>query len=206
MSGAPIWAADRPDGAALAAAGWSEADLTWEIIQVTAAETWAAGEEAEADELWHAGLEVAREHFAGSDPRLATSLANQAAALRRAGDGEAAEALFAEAVAVWDTAGPWIAALKPEVRARSSLFHLRLQARHKGGYNRFSREKYEKLAAEGRGAIVALRDGVVGAQSGRAQHGLERWRRERPPGYGDQRLLLAAALLVAEEASSFERS
>ena len=54
-------------------AGWSNAELIWEQIQETAAEAQATGDpENQASALWAGALEVAREHFAPDDPRLAT--------------------------------------------------------------------------------------------------------------------------------------
>jgi hypothetical protein len=190
MSGAPTSADDLPDAAALAAAGWSEAELTWEHVQVAAAEVLAQGKTGEAASLWQSGLELARETFGEDDPRLAASLANRAVGLRLEGDDAAAAALLGEALEVWDRAGPWIEALKPERRARSSLYHLRVETKYKGGYERHSRERYRKLAEEGRARTGALRDAA-----GAPQADLERWRRNRPAGYDDARKLLAAVVL-----------
>ncbi len=193
MSGAPTSAGDPPDAAALAAASWSDEELTWEHIQVAAAEVLAEGKVDEAADFWKTGLELARETFAGNDPRLAASLANHAAGLR-ANDAAAATALLNEALQVWDQAGPWLEALKPERRARSSLFHLRMETKYKGGYAHQSQERYRKLAAEGRARLQARAE-----NPGRPQVDLERWRRERPAGYSDARKLLAAVVLLAGE-------
>lgn len=179
-----------PDSEALARAGWTEEDLTWEQIQVAAAEALAEGDTATATELWDAGLGLARDAFGDKDPRLAASLANSAAARRLAGQDEAAAALVEEALAIWDRAEPWIAALKPERRSRSSLFHLRLESKHPGGYEHHSQARYCELAAQGRARSEAL-----GAGTARPKIDLDRWRRERPAGYTDGRKLLAAVLL-----------
>ena len=183
---------DRPDVAALAAAGWCEADLTWEIIQATAAE---AGR-AEAAELWEAGLRLARESFEADDPRLASSLANVAVGRRRAGDQASFVALIEQALGVWAACGDWVAALRPEVRARSSLYHLRLLSRYPGGYDHISHARYEALVARGQAATKALRDGDAPPDDGFA-----RWREECPAGYSDARTLMAAALLIAGDGS-----
>ncbi len=150
------------------------------------------GASFEAAALWAEALRLARENFAGNDPRLAASLANQAQALRRAGREEAARALFEEALLVWDASGPWVAALAPERRARSSTFHPRLEAKHPGGYAHHSRARHQALAAEGRAALLAVRDGREGEDDG-----LARWHKERPEGFTDGRKLLAAVLLIA---------
>ena len=195
MSGAPTSGADPRERAALIRAGWREAELAWERCQESAGDLNAGGNFEAAATLWAKGLRLARENFAGNDPRLAASLANQAYASRRAGREEAARALFDEALLAWDASGPWVAALAPERRARSSTFHLRLEAKHPGGYERHSRERTQALAAEGRAALLALRDGREGDDER-----LARWQRERPEGYSDARKLMAAVLLIAPEA------
>jgi tetratricopeptide (TPR) repeat protein len=192
MSGAPTSAVDPRALEALIRAGWSETDLAWETRQAEAAEHDASGRHDEAAALWAEGLRLARATFAGNDPRLAASLANQAQALRRAGRDQAARALFEEALLAWDASGPWLAALAPERRARSSTFHLRLEAKHPGGYAHHSRERYETLAADGRAALLALRD-----QQPPLFDGPARWAKERPEGYTDARKIMAAVLLVA---------
>ena len=142
--------------------------------------------------MWAKALSLAREHFTDNDPRLATSLANHAHALRQAGDEVAARRLFEDALRVWDGSGPWVAALKPERRARSSTFHLRLEAKHPGGYDGHSQERFRSLASDGRTALRAL---SVGA--GPAFDGLARWHGEQPDGFTDGRKLLAAVCLIA---------
>ena len=198
MSDAPTSGGDRPDSAlpdaeALARAGWREEELTWEQVQEAAAEALMAGDWRQASSLWAFGLDLARVSFEASDPRLATSLANKAVALRRDGKKAAAAALFDEALAVWACSGPWVLALAPERRARSSTFHLRLERRHQGGYDRHARARYTALAEEGQSDTKALKAG------GQAPRGaLKRWQKERPAGYVDARKLLAAVLLLAD--------
>ena len=194
MSGAPTSAVEADELEALIRAGWAEAELAWERCQESAGDLNAGGNFEGAAVFWAEALRLARENFAGDDPRLAASLANQAQALRRAGRDQAARALFEEAFVVWDASGPWLAALAPERRARSSTFHLRLEAKHPGGYAHHSRERYEALAAEGRAALLALRDGREGDDDR-----LARWHRERPEGYTDARKLLAAVCLIAPD-------
>ncbi len=178
---------------ALERAGWSNAELIWEQIQETAAEAQATGDPNQASELWAGALEVAREHFAPDDPRLASSLLNCALDKRRAGDSLAARALLDEAKAVWSRTDAWIDALRPERRARSSTFHLRLQAKHRGAYDRFSKERYAALRQEAQ-AFVQACDAEKASKSDR----LARWHRERPAGFTDMRKLLGAVLLLAD--------
>ncbi len=196
MSGGPTSADDAPGAEALARAGWRDEDLTWEHIQEAAAEALAEGKWDEAAAFWETGLELAREAFEDDDPRLAASLANRAVAARRGGEAAAAAALFDEALAVWARSGPWLEALEPERRARSSLFHLRMERKHPGGYDHHSLARYRALAEEGRAATRALEDGAAPPPGG-----LARWRRERPPGFTDLRKLLAAVALLAHPAA-----
>ncbi|MEX0923020.1 MAG: hypothetical protein WD489_07165 [Rhodovibrionaceae bacterium] len=165
------------DPRSLLAAGWTQDDLRWENLQYNG----APDDRVEA-------LRLARGHFTAQDPRLACSLVNHAAALPK--DDPARAALLREAQAVWRGCGPWLEALKPEWRARSSTYHLRMEAKYPGGYDRFSEEKYAKLAAEGLQAADAHAAGKAWPDQ------RERWNRERPAGFNDLRKLLAAVLLT----------
>ena len=180
------------DRSALERAGWTNDELIWEQIQATAAERELAGDHAEAAALWKGALEVAREHFSDNDLRLATSLANFAVAQRRVGNTGAAKGLFEKALAVWDASEPWVSRLKPELRARSSTFHLRLERKHRGGYNQFARERYTSLVSEGRARLTARSEKRTCEETL-----LARWKTERPRGLTDSRKLLAAVLLLA---------
>ena len=175
-------------------AGWTNAEVIWEQIPETAAERERAGDYAEASELWRGALDLAREHLSPADLRMAASVANVAVAERRTGDAGAAKRLFEEALALWDAGDRWVQSLKPATSARSSTFHLRLRAKHPGGYDRFPRERCRMLAAEGRAILAARRDGLRD-KSPR----LDRWRRERPDGFDDWRKLLGAVLLIASD-------
>ena len=177
--------------------GWANAEVIWEQIQKTAAESERKGDYVEAAELWRGGLDLAREHLAPDDLRLAASVASVAVAERRTGDAATSKRMFEEALALWDAGGTWIELLKPTPSARSSTFHLRLQAKHPGGYDRFPRERFRSLATEGRAVIAARRAGRPD-ESDR----FERWRRERPDGFDDWRKLLGAVLLIASDSAA----
>ena len=179
---------------ALERAGWTNAEVIWEQIQEAAAERERAGDPGEAVELWRGAFEVAREHLQPGDLRLATSVANVGVAARRAGDPADAVRRLDEALRIWDEGDAWIEALVPIARARSSTFHLRLESKHPGAYDRFPRERYRALAEEGRAVLADRRDGRPDACDR-----LERWRLERPAGFNDWRRLLGAVLLVAAD-------
>ena len=181
-------------------AGWTNAEVIWEQIQEAAAECERADDYAEASELWRGALDLAREHLPSGDLRVAASVANIAVAERRTGDPATAKRNLDKALALWDAGEPWVESLKPVAVARSSTFHLRLQAKHPGGYDRFPRERYRTLAMEGRAVLAARRDGLPD-KSDR----LDRWRRERPNGFNDWRKLLGAVLLIAADAGDGEK-
>lgn len=177
---------------AAVAAGWSEAEVTWELKQESAAALAAEGGYDEAAPLWAEALYLAQMNFAKDDPRLATSLANHAFALRRRGDEKSARELFEQSQRVWGSSALWIDALNIESKARSSLFHLRLEVLHRDAYTKTARTRLHRFAAEARAAVAALADGTTPEKSG-----FSRWKGEKPPTYSDSRKLMAAALLVA---------
>lgn len=192
MSDAPTLEVEARSLEVLERSGWSNAELIWEQIQETAAECNAAGDVDEAAELWNGALGVAEQYFDHNDPRLATSFANHAVALRRAGDTKLAQSLFQRAVEIWSNIDAWVQGLRPEHQARSSTFHLRLQTKHPGDYDRFSLQRYQVLVEEGRAALQCLVEGETGDLVGYA-----RWRSEKPHRFTDSRKLLAAVLLLA---------
>ena len=192
MSGAPISGADLPDPRALLSKGWRAEELEWEAIGEAAAKANASGDREEAAKAWSEGLRLARRIFAGNDPRLACSLTNHALGLRRNGQDELADQLLSEALLVWDASGPWVEALKPEVRAKSSLYHFRLETRYPGQYDHFSQERYRDLAQAGRQAIKEHKI--------RADASSDRWtawQSKKPDGFSDLRKLMAAVFLIA---------
>lgn len=192
MSGAPTSGDEGPDPLALLGAGWTPEELAWEQAQERAADAAEAGCHEAAVDAWAEALRLARANFATGDPRLAASLTNQSAGLIFKGEDQAATSLLREALLVWDGSGPWVEALRPERRARSSTFHLRLASKNPGQWDRFSRERYAALAAEGRAATKAWAEGIP-PQGG----AYDRWRAEKPESFTDARKLMAAALLVA---------
>ena len=182
------------DRRVLERAGWSNAEVIWEQVQETAAGREQLGDYTEAGELWRGALELAREHLAPADLRVAASVANVAVAARRGGDSPGAHRLLDEALSLWDAGGEWVESLAPVSTARSSTFHLRLRVKHPGGYDHVPRERYRVFAGEGRAVLEARRAGRPD-ESDR----LDRWRRERPAGFNDWRRLLGAVLLIASD-------
>jgi len=176
-------------------AGWSEADLAWEAAAERAAEAAAANDNEMAKEEAGKALRLARASFEPIDPRLGTSFANFGVCLALAGDNSGTERLFADALEVWRRADPWIARMDAPRIARSSLFHLRMEMRHRDTYRARWRERWLELTEEARQRLEALNgdhDGTVGV----GDDAFARWRRERPAMLNDTRKLMAAVCLL----------
>ncbi len=196
MSDASTSVPDKLDFAAALAAGWSLEDLEWEVKQERAADFAHAGDLEQAAPLWAACLELARAHFKADDPRLGTSLANAAYGAQQAQGGSAAAATYQEALQVWTGFENWIQAMPLEQRARSSLFHLRMEMLHRDKYAATARERLRRFGEESCGAIADLAAGKPPPT-----RGLERWRAEKPAIFGETRKFLSACLLLVSRPS-----
>jgi len=186
--------------AELLQAGWSESDLAWEQHAAATLEALAKGDAAQVRHSAGAAVGLARENFAGDDPRLATSLANLAVALGPGDENSAS--LLAEAGRVWASCTPWIEAMTAPRSARSSLFHLRMEALHRDTYRERWAVKWRELADEGRRCVAGLARGDAPPA---AEPRLKQWRRECPALLNDSRKLLAAVILTAAPENSSGR-
>lgn len=178
----------------LVVAGWARAELDWEGHAEAHCAALAGGDEAGAKS--HSGrcVFLAREAFAVGDPRLATALANHAACLARQAD-EAAGELWQEAVEHWARSDSWIAAMTAPRVAKSSLFHMRMEQRHRPAYEARWRAKWQELGEEAK-ARLASADPAGPVEADAAGAALARWRRERPAMLNDTRKLMAAVILL----------
>ena len=186
---AEIWSVQE-----LLSAGWSEADLSWEAAAEQTADAVAQQDYARAKDEAGRALQLARSEFETIDPRLGTSLANYGLCLHLSGDSGIAP-LLREASEVWRRADPWIARMDAPRVARSSLFHMRMEVRHRDTYRARWRERWKEIAAEARSRLVAL-DAPHDTLDASAAESLARWRRERPAMLNDTRKLMAAAFLL----------
>jgi hypothetical protein len=183
-------------------AGWSEADLAWESTAERMAEAVSEKDYVRAKEEAGQALRIARADFEPIDPRLGTSLANYGLCLSLSGDSQGVASLFLKALEAWRRADPWIARMTAPRVARSSLFHMRMEALHRETYRARWQQRWRELADDAIKRLESLDapEATVGPPS---DDTLARWLRERPAMLNDTRKLMAAAyLLLAPPASS----
>jgi hypothetical protein len=150
-------------------AGWSEADLDWETTAERTAECAARGDQALAKERAGEAVRIARESFELIDPRLGTALANFGLSLEQIGDGGRAR-LIGQALDVWRATGPWIARMDAPRMARSSLFHMRMELRHRETYRARWQIRWREMAEEAKERLANLSapPGDLGGNAGDA--------------------------------------
>jgi hypothetical protein len=163
------------------------ADLAWERCQEQAAIAFRTGDAILPSRLWAEALAIARKGFGRGDPRLASSLTNQALVLRRRRQEYQAQLLFQEALDVWDQSWRWIQLMTPG-RAPVGPRH----SNQLGVYGPAARECFNALARKGREATVALE-----RYDARTETGLDAWFAIKPDRISDLRRLLGAVLLIA---------
>lgn len=188
-------AAETWSATELLAAGWSEADLAWEAAAERATDAVAQQDYAGAKDAAGQALQIARAGFEPIDPRLGTSLANYGLCLYLSGDSAGVAPLYREALGVWRGTDPWIARMDAPRVARSSLFHMRMEARHRDTYRARWQERWREIAGEARARLEAL-NASPGVPDIQAADASARWRRERPAMLNDTRKLMAGAFLL----------
>lgn len=124
---------------------WRVDDLCWETWSETALAAHRAGRARAAARLWAHAVALA---FEPGDPRRAASLNNGAVAAKDRAGLEAA-------LAAWDAAEAWVSAMTVTSRARSSTFHLRLEARHRDAYDANARALHRRELGAGRAVTLA---------------------------------------------------
>ncbi len=194
MSALPILASDPEDTQTQAAlaAGWRRFDLYWERLQETGNEAYIAHDLASASRAWRRAAWIARLTFAGDDPRRVPTLVNLALIDRARGRKARARRRICAATAQWGKVDGFIENMTIARRARSSLFHLRMEALHWDTYTDNARTRFRAFAAETAQALAALeQDQPVDCRL------FERWRGEKPSVFDDTRIFLAAALMIA---------
>jgi hypothetical protein len=187
-----IWAFKRSDPDWLLAqnSGWSRADLMWERLMEAGNVAYCAGQMPRAGRLFFAANALARGRFDAADLRRATAPA--ARAMVRLAQGKDAGALLALARQGWHLAPAAVADMEIRPRIRSSLFHLRLEAKHRGQYQDNLRLRLGRIADE-TGETLAQ----MGSGAARHRH-FSRWRGEKPTVFDGTRKVLGAALLIPD--------
>lgn len=189
---APAPAGD--ERAAARKAGWRGYDLAWERLQEEGNRLLAEGDTDGAARCFGRAGWIGLWLFRRADPRRATTLANLALVDRLAGREARALKRYAQARQSWSGAGRFIEGMQIARRARSSLFHMRMEAKHWDTYAANMRIRMTAFARETEAALEALE---AGRPPGCRLY--SRWRGEKPALFDDTRKLLAAALLVAGE-------
>ncbi len=170
---------------------WTKSDGQWEYLHEQALKMVATGYVCSSEAFTWEALLLARDSFSPIDPRIAASIANCAFFHGLNRDEKTAISMYSEAVQIWNACGPWVDTLKIERRARSSIFHLRMETRHWPVYEARQREKLMNLVDRGRAAVIALSKGQQIDLPG-----YTRWQKEKPTCPSDSRKLLSAALLI----------
>lgn len=197
MSSGPISVVETWSAQELLSAGWREADLGWEASAERIAEAIAQADYPRAKGEAGQALQLARADFESLDPRLGTSLVNYGICLNLEGPSrmEANASLVREGLEVWRHADRWIARMEAPRVARSSLFHMRMEVRHRDTYRARWLERWREIAAEATARLEAL-NASQDVQVASAPDALARWRRERPAMLNDTRKFMAAAFLL----------
>lgn len=195
MSALPIWGFDRNDAEMRIArqAGWTRSDLVWERLMETGLTHAVDGKPERALRLLRLADWLARARFSRNDPRKATAPAARARLLYRLGKHSAAEALQKRALTAIKPLDTFISSLNIAPRARSSLFHLRMEARHRDTYHENFRRRLFKIADESRAHLITLT-----SPTSPPHRLLSRWRGEKPTVFDDTRKCLAACLLMPD--------
>lgn len=177
------------------AAGWSRADLVWERLTEAALQLWTDGDTAAATRKFRAAHFLATLFMAKTDLRRATSHANLAAAYYHQGKHAQAERHQNAALNIWRQAENQIRQMEIRPRSRSSLFHLRMEARHRETFHDNMRVRFRRIAAETEQSLRCL----ASEKSSGHRH-YARWRGERPSVFDDTRKILGACLLIVDHA------
>lgn len=170
-----------------AVTGFTGPDVAWERCAERAAMAYRAGDPSVSSRLWAEAFEIADQHFGRGDPRLATSLTNQALVMRRRRQDYQAQQLFERALGVWDDCWRWIYLMTPGHPSTHHEHSDRLEV-----YDQGARTYFSALAERGRKATATL-ERYDELPTG----GLDEWLEIKPRRPSDLRKLLAAVLLIA---------
>lgn len=194
--GRHIWGFDNSDAEmkAARAAGWSRADLVWERLLEAGNLCWVEGAKDRATFRFRQADLLARVCFKRTDLRRATSLANLSLVAMQAHQPRRADRHQCAALEIWQAAAAQIQAMEIAPRSRSSLFHLRMEVKHRTTFHDNLRRRFSNFAAETEATLRMLTSPAP------SQHRhFARWRGERPNVYDDTRKVMAACLLIIDK-------
>lgn len=133
--------------------GWRLGDELWVDWMAGARAAWLDDDRAHAAACC-SEADVMASGFEPDDPRRAATA--HARALMIPGPG-GIEAGLITALEAWQAAGPWVERMAPGVRARSSLFHMRLESKHRGVYPGIARQRCRRMLRAGMALVEAER-------------------------------------------------
>ena len=131
--------------------GWRLGDELWVDWMAGARAAWLDDDQAHAATCC-CQASVMAASFEPDDPRRAATAHARALMMAEPGGIEAG---LAAALEAWQAAGPWVERMAPGVRARSSLFHLRLESKHRGVYPGIARQRCRKMLLAGKALVEA---------------------------------------------------
>lgn len=129
------------------------AELTWVELTEAGMNAFSHGNFEASAQQWTAASEIAM-RFDEADPRRAASLNNLAVGYRLQTEAGDAKRYYRLALRAWDDATQWVDNMRISARARSSLFHLKLESKHREHYDQAFIDKYQKLLGAGRAATL----------------------------------------------------
>lgn len=158
------------EGTELPQADIEDMELEWLALTERAAEAFCDEDRGAALDQWRKAVEIAVA-FQEGDPRRACSLSNWGLAAYLRGDQATAREAFDAAVSAWNEARVWVAEMTLQPRARSSLFHMRMESRHRKRYDDPARKRYLRVLEMGRAATLSNL-GACAVSAGTLEDGL----------------------------------
>lgn len=198
MSEPRIWASssNRAEMRAALSSGWSRSDLIWERLQEWSNERRRSKRRASAASGFLTGWLIACLCFKSGDSRVWTSVANAGFALRLMGAEALARRAYESAFNRWSSVDRSLDSIEIRSRARSSLFHLRMEAKHWDAYRSNMAARLQAFIDEAGECLEHLIDGR------QVPHRLySRWKGEKPSVFDDTRKILGACLLLASDSA-----
>lgn len=130
-----------------------DAEISWVRLTEEGAAQLEQGNANAARESWRKARGMTSD-LARDDPRRAASLNNVGIGNRLTGDFALAERDYRLALQAWDSAAAWVGRMQVPGRAHSSLFHMRLENRHRDQYRRNAIAGFQKELGAGHAATV----------------------------------------------------